>query len=40
MDIFGQILDLDEPDNTEFSQGMANQYYSQAETTFNELDKA
>jgi len=40
MDIFGQILDLDEPDNNEFSQGMVTQFYSQAKTTFKELDEA
>ncbi|KAF9013385.1 histidine kinase, phosphotransfer Hpt [Cyathus striatus] len=39
MDIFQQILDLDE-DTHEFSRGMTLEYFSQVESTFEEMDEA
>ncbi|KAF8273426.1 signal transduction histidine kinase, partial [Lactarius quietus] len=38
--VFEQILELDDEDDTEFSQGMVNDYFSQAEKTFTDMDKA
>ncbi|KXN88151.1 Multistep phosphorelay regulator 1 [Leucoagaricus sp. SymC.cos] len=35
---FNQILDLDEDDEHEFSQQMVQEFYTQAETTFTEMD--
>jgi len=40
MDTFHQILDLDEDDTYEFSWGMAWAYFSQAKTTFEEMNEA
>jgi len=40
MEIFGQILDLDEEDQHEFSMGMAWAYFQQAVATFKEMDDA
>jgi hypothetical protein len=40
MDIFRQILELDEDDSDEFSRAMAQDYFSQANTTFKEMDEA
>jgi hypothetical protein len=40
METFRQILDLDEDDTHEFSRGMAWAYFSQAATTFKEMDDA
>ncbi len=34
-----QILELDEDDEREFSKDMAQDYYEQAERTFNEMDQ-
>lgn len=39
MDIFQQILDLDDEGDHEFSLEMVNGYYQQAEDTFLKLDK-
>jgi len=39
MDIFSQILELDEEGDHEFSLSMVNDYFSQAEDTFQDLDK-
>ncbi|KAH9177793.1 histidine-phosphotransfer domain HPT domain-containing protein [Lactarius sanguifluus] len=39
MDVFGQILELDEDDD-DFSQGMVDDYFSQAEKTFTEIATA
>ncbi|KZV84692.1 histidine-phosphotransfer domain, HPT domain-containing protein [Exidia glandulosa HHB12029] len=40
MDTFGQILELEEDDTYDFSIGMTEAYFSQAETTFKDMDKA
>lgn len=40
MDVLGQILELDEEDNHEFSMGMAGAYFSQAKTTFKDMSEA
>lgn len=40
METFRQILELDEDDTYDFSQGMAWAYFSQAATTFIEMDEA
>lgn len=40
METLGQILDLDEEDNHEFSKGMAWAYFEQAAATFDDMDKA
>ncbi|TFY73684.1 hypothetical protein EWM64_g10327, partial [Hericium alpestre] len=40
METFTQILDLDEEDSHEFSRGMVMAYFSQAATTFDEMDSA
>ncbi|KAJ6620772.1 CoA-transferase family III domain-containing protein [Mycena sp. CBHHK59/15] len=40
MDIFSQILELDEDDTHEFSKEMVTEYFSQASSTFLEMDKA
>ena len=40
MDTFGQILELEEDDTYEFSIGMTQAYFSQAETTFKDMDAA
>jgi osomolarity two-component system phosphorelay intermediate protein YPD1 len=40
MDIFGQILELDEDDTFEFSKEMVEAYFSQASTTFDDMDNA
>ncbi|KAI9465695.1 histidine kinase, phosphotransfer Hpt, partial [Lactarius psammicola] len=39
MEVFGQILDLDDDDD-EFSQGMVDDYFSQAEKTFTDMATA
>jgi len=39
MDIFRQILDLDEEDDNDFSLPMVEEYFKQAEDTFRKLDK-
>jgi osomolarity two-component system, phosphorelay intermediate protein YPD1 len=40
MENFRQILDLDEEGEYDFSQETVWQYFSQAATTFKEMDKA
>jgi hypothetical protein len=40
METFQQILDLDEDSGFEFSQGMVDAYFLQAQTTFDEMDAA
>ncbi|KZT28907.1 histidine phosphotransferase, partial [Neolentinus lepideus HHB14362 ss-1] len=40
MDTFHQILDLDEDDTHDFSRGMAWAYFSQASSTFDDMDEA
>ncbi|KAJ6557248.1 histidine-phosphotransfer domain, HPT domain-containing protein [Mycena vulgaris] len=40
MDIFGQILELDDEDTHDFSKEMVVAYFSQASTTFDDMDKA
>nr|QDK64582.1 putative Ypd1p [Ganoderma lucidum] len=40
LDTFNQILDLDEDDTHEFSFGMTEAYFTQASTTFTDMDKA
>ena len=39
MEIFGQLLELDD-DDPEFTKDMVLAYFSQAETTFKDLDAA
>jgi hypothetical protein len=40
MEIFGQIIELDEEGDYEFSWGMVTAYFTQADQTFTEMDKA
>ncbi|KAI1793226.1 histidine-phosphotransfer domain HPT domain-containing protein [Ganoderma leucocontextum] len=40
LDTFNQILDLDEDDTHEFSFGMTEAYFTQASTTFTDMDNA
>ncbi|KAJ7075845.1 histidine-phosphotransfer domain HPT domain-containing protein [Mycena belliarum] len=40
MDIFGQILDLDEEGSHDFSKEMVAAYFTQASTTFDDMDRA
>ncbi|KAH9891947.1 histidine phosphotransferase, partial [Cubamyces lactineus] len=40
LDTFNQILDLDEDDTHDFSLGMAEAYFTQASTTFVDMDQA
>jgi hypothetical protein len=40
MDTFGQILELDEDDTHDFSKEMVDAFFSQASTTFEDMDKA
>ncbi|KAJ7714186.1 histidine phosphotransferase [Mycena metata] len=40
MDIFSQILELDEDGTYDFSKEMVAAYFSQATTTFSDMDKA
>lgn len=40
MDTFQQLLDLEEDDGYDFSIGMTQAYFSQAETTFKDMDQA
>lgn len=39
MDIFRQILDLDEDDSHDFSLSMVEEYFEQAQATFKKLDR-
>jgi hypothetical protein len=40
MDIFSQILDLDEEGDRSFSYEMVSSYFSQVTETFDQMDKA
>ena len=40
MDTFQQILELDEDDNLDFSMGMVEAYFQQANATFKDMDTA
>lgn len=40
METFSQILEMDEPDDHEFSQSIVYGFFDQAETTFEEMDTA
>ncbi|EJF61052.1 histidine-phosphotransfer domain HPT domain-containing protein [Dichomitus squalens LYAD-421 SS1] len=40
LETFNQILDLDEDDTHDFSLGMAEAYFTQASTTFKDMDAA
>lgn len=37
MEVFEQVLELDDDDD-DFSRGMVNEYFSQAEKTFTEME--
>lgn len=40
MDIFSQLLEMDDEDDREFSKSIVWNYFDQAETTFDEMDAA
>jgi len=40
MDIFSQILELDDDDSREFSRSMVSDYYSQVDATLVKMDQA
>lgn len=40
MEVFGQLLEIDDDDTHEFSKTLAFDYISQADTTFGEIDEA
>jgi len=40
LETFQQILELDEDDSRDFSEGMVTDYFGQAEVTFKEMDQA
>lgn len=40
METFGQLLEIDDDDDREFSKGLAQQYVEQAASTFGEMDEA
>ncbi|KXN74539.1 HPT domain-containing protein, partial [Conidiobolus coronatus NRRL 28638] len=40
LEVFGQILDMDEEDDNEFSRSIVYNYFDQAKTTFKEMDDA
>ena len=40
MDIFGQLLEMDDEDDREFSREIVWNYFDQAESTFEKMDKA
>lgn len=40
MEIFNQILELDEDDTHDFSREMVEAYYTQAAQTFDDMDAA
>lgn len=40
METFQQILEMDEPDDHEFSQSIVFGFFEQAETTFEDMDAA
>lgn len=39
-DIFGQLLEMDDEDDREFSKEIVWNYFDQAESTFKKMDKA
>ena len=40
MDIFGQLLEMDDEEDREFSKEIVWNYFEQAESTFEKMDKA
>lgn len=40
MDIFGQLLEMDDEEDREFSKSIVWNYFDQAETTFEKMDQA
>lgn len=40
MEVFQQILDLDDDDTHEYSRELASAYFAQATTTFKDMNKA
>lgn len=40
MDIFGQLLEMDDEDDREFSKEIVWNYFDQAESTFGRMDEA
>lgn len=40
MDTFEQLLEMDEEDDHDFSYGIVDNYFEQAEATFTEMDDA
>ena len=40
MDIFGQLLEMDDEEDREFSREIVWNYFDQAENTFEKMDKA
>jgi len=40
IDVFGQLLEMDEEDEREFSRSLVWNYFEQAESTFANMDKA
>lgn len=40
MDIFGQLLEMDDEEDREFSKEIVWNYFDQAESTFEKMDKA
>lgn len=40
MEIFGQLLEMDEEDDREFSKSIVWNFFEQAVTTFEQMDKA
>lgn len=40
MDIFGQLLEMDDEEDREFSKSIVWNYFDQAETTFGNMDDA
>lgn len=40
MDIFGQLLEMDDEEDREFSKEIVWNYFDQAETTFEKMDTA
>lgn len=40
MDIFGQLLEMDDEEDREFSKEIVWNYFDQAESTFGKMDKA
>ena len=40
MEIFGQILEMDDEEDQEFSKSIVWNFFDQAETTFEDMDQA